>query len=368
MQILTDALIAILALYVALTGAMADGIAAVLPEQLSHAPTRERVTDPPTIDDTQSLAVLNSEYRDSETIPDILRQNAYSQQASVIGSLGNTRAPAEDVNDALVNIYCTYTTDTEIRTTTGSGFFIDSDGVIMTNAHVAQFLLLEQVSETGSTECTIRSGDPAEAKYVAELLYISPAWIQKHAHLIDAARPRGTGERDYALLYVTAGVDKAPMPAHFPYLAVETDLLRQRALGDTVTVAGYPAGSLATDGGGTPLSPQSDSAAITQMYTFGSNYADIFTIDASTVGEYGVSGGPVLNRDGAVIGLVTTKGGPEDNPGSLRALTLSYVDRTMIEESTFDLAATSNGQLAFRARLFTETIIPFLARVLEAEL
>lgn len=365
MQFLTDVLVAILGAYLALTGALADGIMTVLPVTTEERTSYNALQPEASHTEIESvLSVLSSAYKSSESLPDILVQNASYQSAQIMSGVEATTKSPWTVEDALVNIYCTYTTDTHKRTTTGSGFFIDKAGVILTNAHVAQFLLLEAVSTTGTTECIIRNGNPAEPRYEAELLYISPAWIQKHAHLIDSEQPRGTGERDYALLFVTKGLDNAPMPGQFPYLDVDTSLLHNTLIGDPILVGGYPAGD--TLGGALYL--DTATTTITDMFTFVSNYADVISIGNSAVGEHGVSGGPVLNAEGNVIGLVTTKGSEEEGTHTLRALTLSYIDRTIIEESTFTLKETISGQLAFRAELFTSTIAPFLSRILESEL
>lgn len=357
MQFLTDVLVGLLSGYIAFTGMLADGIMELLPDDASPVAHTE---------EDRSLAALDAKYEEKSAIPDILIENAAYQNAAVInGMRGETGA--ESVTDALVNIYCTFRTDTYERTQSGSGFFINKEGVILTNAHVAQFLLLESLTD-GTTECTIRTGDPAVAQYRAELLYISPAWIREHAHMIDSERPSGTGERDYALLYVTAGLDNRPLPGRFPFLSLNTELLNVNQLDDTVTVAGYPAERFFADDAVTELEPAVADTTISDMFTFGSNYADVLALTDSPAGEHGVSGGPVIDENGEVIGMVSTKGLPEEGAGALRALTLSYVDRSMRDESTFGITETASGQLAFRAQLFMETIVPFLSRLLDAEI
>lgn len=349
MATLGEFLIAFFTLYLSLTGAAADYIS-----RLSSTYN----------DSDKVLSKVTSNY---ESIPDILVKNAAYQSGTAI-TTESERVTTSDPLAALVNVFCSYQTGDYTRTTTGTGFFIHSDGVILTNAHVAQFLLLETVS--GEASCIVRTGSPAIPSYAVDLLYISPAWIQKHAKLIDVENPRGTGERDYALLYVTAGLDNKPMPRHFPALTVNSELLSARAIGLPVVAAGYPAETAFTNAVYyDQLIARAATTTVGELMTFGSNYADLMTITGSTVGEQGSSGGPVVTTAGEAIGIISTKGDDARyGNGSLRALTLSYVNRTMQEETGFTLNHYIKGNLPYRSKLFKETLGPFLQRMLEREL
>ncbi len=301
-----------------------------------------------------------------DAIPDVLLQSAEYQQAAVSGAAGLTGSTTNEPLEAIVNIFCTLTTDDYIRTTTGTGFFIDPDGVIMTNAHVAQFLLFEATTENGETDCVIRGGNPAAPQYQAELLYIPPAWVQQNAAVMSAAIPMGTGERDYALLYVSKRIDDTPLPARFPALAFDAELLPISMRGTTVIAAGYPATDLLTNGPSADLLPQKATTTISELYTFGSNYADVLSIRGSVVGAEGASGGPVLDQNGNVIGIIVTRGDDSvDGPGSLRAITLSHIERTLEQETGFSLAQNLGGNLSFRAEIFAKTMSPFLLTILQ---
>lgn len=300
------------------------------------------------------------------SIPQILIDNAAYQKAAVVESIAPEQATST-AYEALVNIYCEHTTPTNVKVTTGTGFFIDTSGIILTNAHVAHFLLLDDI--VGDSECVIRTGNPAEPKYTAELLYISPSWVRENAGMFADNAPTGTGERDYALLYVTAGIDGDPMPGRFPALPFDTELFKRSIVGQPAYVAGYPAESLFASGGRTPLLPKLATTTVAELMTFGSNYADVFTITGTEVGEHGASGGPVLTENGDVIGIISTKGDAEEfGAGALRAITLSYVDRTIKEETGFNLLQNISGDIPRRARIFNETLVPFLRLVLEQQL
>lgn len=361
MGFLTDILVAVLASYLAFTNGVANHIISLLPDNDVTEETTEVYVKESSV--LASLAELPSRF---DTVPDILRRSAEYQQAIVIGSDGYTEPTTNDPIRAIVNVFCTLTTETYKRTTTGTGFFIDADGVIMTNAHVAQFLLLANSELYEDGECLIRTGNPATPEYRAELLYLSPAWIQENAGVFNDESPLGTGERDYALLYVSETVSGEPLPAQFPALGYSSELLSTKAKGMTVTAAGYPADDLLREGSDAALVPKQASTNISELYTFGSNRADVFSIKGSEVGAQGASGGPVVDQNGVVIGMITTRGDDTiDGLGSLRAITLSHIAETIEQETGVSLFDTLGGNLAHRSKVFTTTMAPFLLTILE---
>lgn len=362
MQFITEVFVGILAAYLSLTNSLAMFISpSSFPE--TDIPPAGMVEE---VEPQSFLSSLPSSI--GQVIPDLLLRNAEYQSAALTNATGLTVGNTKNPLDALVNIFCTYTTSDYVRTTTGTGFFVDADGVIMTNAHVAQFLLLEQTEEFGVTECIVRSGNPASPRYLAELLYLPPAWVQANAGLLYEAAPMGTGERDYALLYASQRIDNQPLPATFPALELDDSLLPTSMKNESVTAAGYPAQNLILNGPTADLIPQQAETSISELYTFGSNYADVISIRGSAVGAEGASGGPVLNTDGEVIGMIVTRGDDTiDGTGSLRAITLSHIARTIKEESGLTLEASLNGNLPYRAQLFGDILSPFLLMLLQNE-
>jgi len=362
MSFLTDSLVAILTLYISFTNTLALQITDLL--EGSSTTETEITLEENVVDEDQSLfATIPSRIR---SIPDLLQNNAAYQQAAVTAATDQSEPTTTDPLDAIVNIFCTFRTNEFIKTTTGTGFFIDADGVIMTNAHVAQFLLLAGADDSNNAECIVRNGNPASPKYTASLLYIPPAWVQENASVLNDSVPMGTGERDYALLYVNASLDGSLLPASFPALPFNSELLSTGSKNSNVVAAGYPAGALLLQGSAVDLIPRSAETTISELYTFGSNRADVFSIRGSVVGAEGASGGPVLNDSGDVIGMISTRGDDStDGAGSLRAITLSHVHRTILEETGFGLEDSLGGNLALRSQIFEETLTPFLVRILE---
>lgn len=298
----------------------------------------------------------------SDRIRTQLRTDERYQQATVVEGIATSSVSETSIEAALVNIFCTARAGNTVRTITGSGVFIDQRGIILTNAHIAQFFLLTEDATQTTTQCVVRQGSPTIAKYEVHLLYVSPAWITSNAHQLYTEKPSGTGEYDFALLYVTRAL-KEDMPEIFPSLvpAPRTYLFNQMK----VRAAGYPAEMLTIDNIRAPLVPTVATTSVTKLFTFGSGEIDLVAIAPSTVGQQGSSGGPIVNEDGTIVGLIVTRGNTlEEGTRSLRALTLSYINRTLTEETGLDLTRTLAGNITLRAEVFYETVAPYFRALL----
>ena len=249
-------------------------------------------------------------------------------------------ATADPVKDATVNLYCRIKAGKKILGTTGSGVFISDRGIILTNAHVAQFFLLDEEKGRVTARCSVRAGSPAKERYTASVLYFPPDWVRQNASELGKNKPKGTGKDDFALLSVT-GSKKGMRPERFPVLPI--DLAANLQEEAPVTIAGYPAEKLDFDGVRTKLAIVTASSTVTNIQNFGqSTSADILTIAPSDAGSSGISGGPIINNAGEVIGIVTSKGA-KDNDRTLRAITLSYIDRTIRTQTILPLRDFLSG-------------------------
>lgn len=268
----------------------------------------------------------------------------------------------DTVRNALVNIVCLSNGST-IGSISASGTIIDPRGIILTNAHVAQFWLLKDYPSKDSVSCIIRTGSPATPQYTATLLFIPPSWIVANAHKITQASPTGSGEHDYALLVITGMVNKgATPPLSFSYLPLTGDI---PAVGDQELVAGYAAGFL---GGITiqkALYASSANATVGTLYTFGTNTPDVFSVGGTIVSQHGASGGPVADRTGSLIGtIVTATDGADTSSRDLRAISTNYILRDFPNEAGTTLPAFLAGNILAEAATFNLTIAPTLTKEL----
>lgn len=267
----------------------------------------------------------------------------------------------EDARAALVNILCSANTES-VRPITASGVFIDSRGVILTNAHVAQYVLLSQ-DEQLSLNCIVRHGAPASAEWSVEILYIPPVWVEENAKDVATRRPTGTGEHDYALLRITGTLDGSSPPASFPVLPPD---VREGIgfLDDPVLIASYPAEFLQ---GSTQLNlyPVSSVTTIQELLTFGRGAVDLISVGGVAGAQAGSSGGAVVNPWGRLVGLITTTSeGATTAERDLRALTISYIERDIKAQTGLGFAEYLSGDLAARAAEFNAHEAPRLVQLL----
>lgn len=268
---------------------------------------------------------------------------------------------------ALVNILCM--SNGTIPGLSGSGVIIDSRGVILTNAHVAQYFLLQDFPTKANIECVVRTGSPAEARYTAELLYIPPAWVAANASQLRAAKAIGTGEHDYAFVRITGRTDGSALPASFPHLEMDA---RFPEIGEPMLLASYPAGFLGTETIQKSLYASSAVTYTTQLFTFDDNRTkvDLFSIGGTVLSQGGSSGGAVLRlKDGKLAGLIATATVADSTGGrDLRAITFSHINNSLEAAGMGGIAALLVGNVAAKAATFNAQVAPGLTAQLEAVL
>ncbi len=287
-------------------------------------------------------------------------ENPYTEPALPFATV-NDRARA-----ATVNILCINPSGL-LRPISGSGIFIDPRGVILTNAHVAQYVLLAQSGRVDLT-CTIRTGSPAVAHWVPRVMFVPPVWVEKHAHEITSRNPVGTGEHDYALLVVGDSLNGEARPAAFPYLTVDT---REAIgfVGDKVIASSYPAEFLGSLAAADNLFAASSITHIQKLMTFSSTSIDVISVGGVISAQSGSSGGAIVNAWGRLIGVISTmSNGVTTADRDLRAVTLSSISRDLKVQGGMDLDTVLKAvdpQTA--AAIFGRDVAPALSNLLIKE-
>lgn len=263
----------------------------------------------------------------------------------------------EWARSATVNILCTPRSG-GFYSVSGSGVVIDPRGVILTNAHVAQYVLLSEDPRVNLL-CSIRTGAPARPRWHVQVLYLPPAWVEEHAEDLRKTHPTGTGEHDYALLYVTDSIDGSVIP---PLPALSFDTREEAAFtGDTALAVSYPAEFIGGIAAQFDLYSISSIATIGDLYTLGSSTVDVLSLGGIIQAQGGSSGGAVVNLWNYLIGVITTTTeGTTTAARDLHALTLSYINRDLTKQSGSGLKEILAGDLDKTASNYRETIAPEL--------
>jgi hypothetical protein len=218
-----------------------------------------------------------------------------------------------------VNIICSAPAGSGLHSISGSGVIIDPKGIILTDAHVAQYFLL---ADRG-VSCNIRSGSPAANSYNAALMYIPSAWLQTNPNVLSKTAPSGTGENDFAFLAITKSTTTNPLPASFPYVPLA---ITPPDIDTPVVIASYGAQFLESSQIASDLFPTIVLGSVKDIFTFATNTIDVLALGGSVAAQEGSSGGGVADASGALVGTITTSTvvGATDTR-SLNAITASYI-------------------------------------------
>lgn len=278
----------------------------------------------------------------------------------------------EKTRKAVINILCTTETSGDLNPITGTGVIIDERGVILTNAHIAQYLLLKDFPRKNNVSCNIRAGSPASPLYTAKLLYISPVWIESNYKNIKIEKPIGTGEHDFALLYIDGTVSSGvQMPTSFPALVPNLEELDEGGVSnDTYVVASYPAGFLGGIAVQKDLFLTSASMQAQKIFTFKEKTIDLIGLGGSAVAQKGSSGGAVTRQsDGKLVGIVvTTSEEKSTSERDLRAVTTSHINRSLEASTNKSIPDFLKGDLSQKVKNFEESTFIYLKSILVNEL
>ena len=261
-----------------------------------------------------------------------------------------------------VNIFCT-TKGSELSPISGTGTVITQDGLILTNAHIAQYLLVKDFHQKDFVECFVRTGSPAYPKYRLELVYISPTWVTQNKTVLKEKNPKGTGENDFAFLRITNSIDGGNLPDKFSFLPLNTREVINR--GEPVLLVSYPAGFL---GGILILKDLNITSSVTtvqEIFTFKENTIDIIAVPGTIISQKGSSGGLVVDKNATLIGIITTSS--EETMTSdrrLNAITISHINRGLQNELGITLSQFLSQDMAEFATKFQNTNAPLLTKLI----
>ena len=344
-----------------------DGVVQKEPEEIGVATSTSSISGP-----TESKPVAKSTKKSVSQ----LKPAAPAPTASIQLQIPTiTEVPAEPPTDfetinkqvqkAVVNILCT-TGGNTLSPVSGTGIIVSSEGVILTNAHVAEYFLLRDFHQKDFVQCIIRTDSPAYPRYYAELVYISPTWIENNKTILKEANPTGTGENDFAFLRITSAVDGSPL-SKFDYVPLNLREIIDK--GDNVVLVSYPAGFL---GGITIQQNLNIVSAITTVqdfFTFNLNTIDIISVGGTVVSQKGASGGAVVDKYSSVLGIITTSSdGATTADRRLHAITSAYIDRAFQSETGISLTQLLSKGTSDFARKFQTITAPLLTKIITDEL
>lgn len=260
---------------------------------------------------------------------------------------------SNNIDDVSLNIICVNKEGNRIEVSTGSGTIISSNGVVLTNAHVAQNFLLKDYPKANYMDCSLYRENLTIYGYKARILYISNQWIEDNYYLIKSLTPTGTGENDYALLAITGSTNPAiRISSSFPYTSFsisDSDFDE----GDSIVLAGYPGqrgGLFTINQSGTLLI---DDSFIEDVFTFSRSTIDLLTTGESPVAARGASGGGVFKNDKLIGVISTVASGRQYNKAN--AITTSYINRDLRNDYGESLNSLINGDVKSKAESFENT-------------
>lgn len=265
-----------------------------------------------------------------------------------------TAEAADALEAATVNLYCRVDAGKNIMSVSGSGVIIDSRGVILTNAHVAQYFLLPKEDGRITADCSVRTGSPAKEAYTASMLYFPATWISENERELSKNTPRGTGDNDFALLYIT-DTKREALPAQFPSLTI--DLQTARIAQEELTLLGYPSEGQDFKETQDRLALVSATSTLKSQRGFVPGpFTDLLTVAHSPLGASGASGGPIVDTERELVGIIVGKSTSKENR-LVRGITLPYINRTLMQQTGLPLSSILAGDFALRARI-TELLLP----------
>lgn len=247
-----------------------------------------------------------------------------------------TFTPDEKIRASLVNIFCTNTDKGQIKAVTGTGVLISKSGIVITNAHVAEYFLLSNYFNNSNLKCEIRYGSPANQSTSAEVIYMSSKWSNANARNIKNENLQETGQYDIALLKIQSNLSESKIPTNYLNVSINN----QNIAGNKVIIGAYPGNSLGLNGIFSPLYIKTSNSEISDTFSFGSGQIETFETTFTNLAEPGSSGGAITDLNGNLTGLIVAI-----IDGKIRALNINHINSTLKDDLGIDLNSINNQSL-----------------------
>jgi hypothetical protein len=330
-----------------------------LPENNTIPISEPQKTNPPI---TQTFPTANPI---TETPPSPNTINIVEEAKKIIQEPApNTQ---NSIQESVVNIICLHRSGNIIESHTGSGVIINSKGVVVTNAHVAQYFLLESSTNPNFVQCNLYKENLSLFGYKAKILYISPEWIRQNYTLIRDKNPKGTGEGDYAFLYITDSTNSSIQKPNNLYSA-NFSINHNYRPGENIFIAGYPGSPRNSLELNRAVTLRTDNSIITDLFTLVNNTIDIISTGVTDVAQRGSSGGGIFSGTN-LIGLIVTVSPDMSGGNRINALTTEYINRHLENNAGFNVSELMkgdfiSGDLISKVDDFYETEVPELRNLL----
>ena len=238
----------------------------------------------------------------------------------------------EKISSSVVNIYCQAVRGSYIETVVGSAVEIDPSGIYLTNAHVAIYVMISDVSTPGNVSCYIRESGPAKKIYEAKSIYIPSDWVYAHTNAYKmGVELTGTGENDYAL--IKRGITNPNLSANdFP--AEWSAPLAQNipTKGENIILAGYPVYDKSTISSALYL--LTSPSTILNSFNLNGEPNALLDSNSTRMAQIGSSGGGAFDSSGNLFGIMDAA--INNTPGELpseRIIGINYIKNDILRDT-----------------------------------
>ncbi len=270
----------------------------------------------------------------------------------------------EKMKAALVNILCITKPGSPLTSITGTGITIDPRGVILTNAHIGQYFLLQDSINPSLINCTVRTGSPASDSYMAKILYLPPLWIQGNPFSISGKSLSGTGEHDFALLLISQRTDiTQPFPTVFPFITPIID--ENQTIGEEAAAGAYPAEFLNAQSVENALYSTIATTTITNLESFSGTAHDLISLKGNFLAQRGSSGGAIVDMNNNLLGIISTVNEASTTDArTINAVSIGHINRSLTAQAGSNLSSFLSGNIYAKSEQFNNLIAPKLTLIL----